>query len=343
MPVVNYIWDVVTDNVIMEVDDEGNTLARYVQQPSLYGEVTSQDRDGQTRYFNFDGLGNTAELTDENENITDTYEYSAFGEEIAHTGSTVNPFRYKGALGYYTNSETNDIYVRERIYESSIGRWLSVDPLGVGDSINQYIYVLNGPVLLIDPSGLFGCECCCCPEKLSLSKLTIRTALNNGFWEAQFIFRVIAAIFMKPANIGEGKGCKFEWYECPDKRGSLGQQPGKWFKGHTAGPAKSDWYDYYDGDVTVECPGSRVTRYWEDSPNVELTKDATINIKFAVRVRSEPECCNDITKFFSLHLTVVKAVGDIATFDPQPPVIREGLDDKKRPTQCTEMNVPFDS
>lgn len=38
MPVVNYIWDVVSDNDLMEVDDEGNTLARYVQEPDLYGK-----------------------------------------------------------------------------------------------------------------------------------------------------------------------------------------------------------------------------------------------------------------------------------------------------------------
>ena len=103
MPVTNYIWDVVSDNVLMEKDDDGETIARYVQRPELYGEVISQERDGQTRYYNFDGEGNTCELTDENQNVTDTYEYDAFGKEIARTGTTVNPFGYKGALGYYAN------------------------------------------------------------------------------------------------------------------------------------------------------------------------------------------------------------------------------------------------
>jgi RHS repeat-associated protein len=166
MPVVNYIWDVVTDNVIMEVDDEGYTLARYVQEPSLYGAVISQERDSQTRYYNFDGLGNTAELTDENDNVTDTYEYSAFGEEIAHTGSTVNPFRYKGALGYYTNSETKDIYVRERPYQPTIGRWLSLDALGFLDGPNPYIYVDNSGPNFDDPSGLLHVETRNAPDDL---------------------------------------------------------------------------------------------------------------------------------------------------------------------------------
>lgn len=42
MPVTNYIWDVVSDNVLMEKDDDDETIARYVQEPSLYGEAISQ-------------------------------------------------------------------------------------------------------------------------------------------------------------------------------------------------------------------------------------------------------------------------------------------------------------
>jgi len=153
MPVTNYIWDVVSDNVLMEKDDDGETIARYLQEPKLYGEVISQERGGQTRYYNYDGEGNTCELTDENQNVTDTYEYSAFGKEIARTGTTENPFGYRGALGYYANPETNDIYVRARIYEPKIGRWLSVDPLGLQDGANCFVYVRMNPVLYDDPSG----------------------------------------------------------------------------------------------------------------------------------------------------------------------------------------------
>jgi len=155
MPVTNYIWDVVSDNVLMEKDDDGETIARYVQEPELYGEVISQERGGETRYFNYDGEGNTCELTDENENVTDTYEYSAFGKEIARTGTTVNPFGFKGSLGYYTNGKTNDIYVRTRPYVPSTGRWLSQDRVGFVDGPNHYLYVLNSAIGFVDPSGEF--------------------------------------------------------------------------------------------------------------------------------------------------------------------------------------------
>lgn len=154
MPVTNYIWDVVSDNVLMEKDDDDETIARYVQEPSLYGEAISQERGGDTRYYHYDGEGNTIDLTDENENVTDTYEYTAFGEEVARTGSTVNPFGYKGSLGYYTNTDTDDTYVRARTYEPKIGRWMSPDPLLLLGYPSTYLYADNTPVVLQDPSGL---------------------------------------------------------------------------------------------------------------------------------------------------------------------------------------------
>ena len=149
-----YYWDEVNDNLFGEEDENGEVSASYTHEPGLYGELIAQERDGETRYYNYDGLGNTVELTDENQNVTDTYEYSAFGEEVARTGTTENSFRYKGAMGYYTNSDTNDIYVRARTYEPRVARWLSFDPLEFSDGVNRYEYASNSPVNFIDANGL---------------------------------------------------------------------------------------------------------------------------------------------------------------------------------------------
>ena len=46
MAATNYIWDPLSDNVVMEVDDGGDVLAEYTQEPTLYGEVVSQHRSG---------------------------------------------------------------------------------------------------------------------------------------------------------------------------------------------------------------------------------------------------------------------------------------------------------
>ena len=152
-----YYWDEVNDNLFGEEDENGEVIASYTHEPGRYGELIAQERDGETRYYNYDGLGNTSELTDENQNVTDTYEYSAFGEEVERTGTTENPFGYKGALGYYTNSGTSDVYVRARTFEPTIGRWLSLDPLVL---LDRYRYVHNNPANSVDPSGLITA---CCP------------------------------------------------------------------------------------------------------------------------------------------------------------------------------------
>lgn len=214
MPVTNYIWDVVSDNVLMEKDDDDETIARYVQEPSLYGEAISQERGGETRYYNYDGEGNTSELTDANQNVTDSYEYSAFGEEVARTGSTENPFGYKGALGYYTNGEMNDIYVRARTYEPTTGRWLSLDPIGFLSGTHRYQYVHNAPINFSDPSGLFEC-CCCCVDDLQFTNI-------QKIWSLEFPilgqvnavghkFTLETAFKHKP---GPGPNtCSLEWQE----------------------------------------------------------------------------------------------------------------------------------
>jgi hypothetical protein len=41
-----------------------------------------------------------------------------------------------------------------RYYDSSVGRFLSADPIGLGGGINQFAYCDNDPVNLVDPYGL---------------------------------------------------------------------------------------------------------------------------------------------------------------------------------------------
>ncbi len=170
MPITTYYWDVDTDNVFLEEDENGDVVAEYTQEPDLHGELIAQKRDGQVSFYHYDGQGSTLALTDENGAITDTYTYSAFGETIASTGTTVNPYRYIGSRGYQYNEETNDYYVRERVYEPAIARWMSVDPIFPDDGPNAYMYVNNSPATVVDASGLCA-PCCCCVTELNFKFL----------------------------------------------------------------------------------------------------------------------------------------------------------------------------
>lgn len=81
MPVIKYIWDPESDNILAETDEHGNILVEYTYEPGYHGKLISMRRDGQTSYFHFDGQGNTRALTDPNHNVTDRYTYDAFGNE----------------------------------------------------------------------------------------------------------------------------------------------------------------------------------------------------------------------------------------------------------------------
>jgi RHS repeat-associated protein len=79
--------------------------------------------------------------------------YSTFGAVIVSTGATTNPFGYKGALSYYKDTLSGDLYVRSRTYRPTLGRWLSIDPLA--PSVHDlYRYTYNAPLMFSDASGL---------------------------------------------------------------------------------------------------------------------------------------------------------------------------------------------
>lgn len=105
-------------------------------------------------FFIKDGQGSVRMLTDVNGNVTDTYDYDAYGNLIAKTGNTPNTRLYNGEefdedLGFY--------YLRARFLDTIKGRFLTQDsfegeqeqPL----SLHKYLYAHADPVNNFDPSG----------------------------------------------------------------------------------------------------------------------------------------------------------------------------------------------
>ena len=149
-----YFWDEIEDNVVREYDENNNTIANYTTEPTLYGSVISQDRGGEQRYFQFDGLGNTTELTDELENVTDTRRYSAFGETTSSSGTTSTSCQFGGRWGYYTSNLLSPTTIRRRTLSLANGRWQSADPLSNNSTPTDYRFVQGNPLTRFDPSGL---------------------------------------------------------------------------------------------------------------------------------------------------------------------------------------------
>ena len=148
---VRYVWD--RHNILLEIDEFGQTLSRSTYEQAQYGRLISRTADGDTSYYHYDALGSTRELTDAAEVVTDEYTFRAFGETAAETGSTENPYQWIGEQGYYADPQVARHHVRRRDYEADTGRWTSEDPIR-DDEENLYRYVANSPVNATDLSGL---------------------------------------------------------------------------------------------------------------------------------------------------------------------------------------------
>jgi len=284
MPVVNYFWNPLKDNVAEEYDENGDTLATYTSEAGLYGDLISQHRGGATSYYHYDGQGNTTALTNETGAITDTYAYNAFGEITEQTGTTENPYRYVGEKGYQYNEETSDYYIRERVYEPAIARWLSADPIGYDDSINRYLYGLNNAVCFVDPSGLFCMDCCCCAHKIEL-KLRDKNTERYGH-----IFDIILhrKLELHPLN-GE---CTFEWWEWTDNPPKAYPKKCKnnWCELH--GEKVQSWiFKKWDKRDKMPCPGEPEDVKVYDRPRlIGARPPRTRTIYFALRLLSSENC-----------------------------------------------------
>jgi RHS repeat-associated protein len=108
-------------------------------------------------FYTRDHLGSIRELTDGTGSIRARYSYDPFGRPAHLTGDLDTDF---GFAGMVWSNEIDLNMTRFRIYDPSIGRWLSRDLLKAAEWMqgpNLYTYVKNNPVNLIDPLGL---ECC---------------------------------------------------------------------------------------------------------------------------------------------------------------------------------------
>jgi RHS repeat-associated protein len=153
-----FLWDF--NNYLAETDAADEIQAVYTNEPQPYGNLISQYRKGPTiwtpSYYHFDALGSARALTGGSSQTTDTYLYDAWRNAIASTGSTENPFRWIGQVGYYWDGSTGTFYIRARVYEPVTGRWLGEDPLEFeANDVHLYRYVRCHPTAFVDPAGLY--------------------------------------------------------------------------------------------------------------------------------------------------------------------------------------------
>src|SRR5438094_3690790 len=105
-------------------------------------------------FYSYDGHGEVRLLTSTAEAVTDVYQYDAFGNQIATTGTTPNNFLYSGEQ---FDSSVGLLYLRARYYRLPTGRFLTMDPyqgtIRNPATLHKYAYTANNPVNFVDPTG----------------------------------------------------------------------------------------------------------------------------------------------------------------------------------------------
>jgi len=152
--VTNYLVDRNRDygQVIKELDSANNPSVSY-----LYGDdLISQTRAANDSYYLYDGLGSTRALSDSAGIVTDTYDYSSYGQLIASSGATESSYRYTGEQ---YDGNLNNYYLRARYYDQSVGRFTQQDTwMGRPNepiTLNKYLYANANPAMYTDPTGNF--------------------------------------------------------------------------------------------------------------------------------------------------------------------------------------------
>ena len=157
----------------------GNYIDEVVQmQRDLNGDGVIDEHGTETFYYHTDDMYNVVAITNGQGEVVERYEYTDYGQPIVLTpegsprttttsGTSItsvdgapisvigNPYmftgrRYDWATGLY--------HYRHRYYDPVIGRFTTVDPLGLwgdpGNTGNGYTYVANNPWSMLDPFGL---------------------------------------------------------------------------------------------------------------------------------------------------------------------------------------------
>jgi RHS repeat-associated protein len=171
----NYVYD--NEDIILEYlteieDDEIETeTTRYIHGLGI-DEPLSIESEGDVYYYHADGLGSITALTNNEQEVVQSYTYDSFGNLKDQKEQINQPYTFTGREW---DEETGLYYYRARYYDAAAGRFISFDPILRGIShteatiyrqsikafplaqppkLHPFVYVENRPINLGDPLGL---------------------------------------------------------------------------------------------------------------------------------------------------------------------------------------------
>jgi len=132
--------------------DTAGTLTTFFYDDA--GRLFAMDKGGTKYYVGTDQVGTPKVVSDASGNIVKTMEFDSFGMWTLDSKPDFDlPVGYGGGLN---DKDTQLVRFGFRDYEPAAGRWTAKDPIFFrGGQGNLFGYVLNNPVNLLDPFGLW--------------------------------------------------------------------------------------------------------------------------------------------------------------------------------------------
>ena len=143
----------------LHVMDDKQRIALVETQTVDEGAAVSSPTPAQ-RYQLANHLGSASLELDENGGLISYEEYSPYGNTTFQAGRSaaeVSLKRYR-YTGKERDEENGFTYHTARYCAPWLARWISADPIGLGDGRNVYAYVGGNPVGRVDPGGTDGRE-----------------------------------------------------------------------------------------------------------------------------------------------------------------------------------------
>jgi len=140
-------------------DEKGNIVELRSLGIGLCGELgatTAIEIEGKPYVPIHDHRGSISCLIDpERKAPVSWYRYTAFGECESFSNFEDGVYSPWTFCSKRAHDASGLIFFGQRYYSPQMGRWITQDPLGTPEGINNYVYVQNNPMGFVDPYGLF--------------------------------------------------------------------------------------------------------------------------------------------------------------------------------------------
>ena len=252
-----HIWS--GSEIVEDTDADGGVKAKYYRGINPVATVTKTAGEATVYYYRYDEKGSVTSMSGSG-GIALSYEYDAFGNQTEAEGDVYNPYRYTGE---YYDEETGFVYLRNRYYDPSIGRFTQEDP--AKDGTNWYVYCGNNPIAFVDPNGLTKKE----EQLYEIEGTGIEvTGAALGYYEllVQNIDAVLADIEFPEGELGE----RIRSIEESHLKYFYARQAQQMFKeGRITGNYYPDVPDFKQGDMNLCWAYAYVNidAYWHNKNN----------------------------------------------------------------------------